>query len=574
MRKGPAARITGIAARWIARIGAALLAALIAAILLAAGVQAGPADPGSGDRGGGDRGATGMDPAPIRNPDLAFGLAGVNDWSVQQPFLDVMKTARPWIAHLPGQWGGWDYERIRRGGYLDTQGWPRALPPGTTALATLVLTDLPADAQGVAGRYVLTHAGRGTLKIEGRARLIRSTPGRMVCDYTPGPGSVLLTITAIAPSDPIHDIRILREDRLALADAGRIFNPDWLDRIRGARGLRFMDWMATNGSALAHARDRPRPDDFSWAPAGVPMEVMIALANTLGAEPWFTLPHLADDDLVREMAELARDGLKPGLRAWVEYSNEVWNWQFPQAAWAEDQGRARWGREHTWVQFYALRAAEVADIWAATFGDPDRLVRVISTQTGWRGLEDQILDAPLVLAEGRAPPAQSFDAYAVTGYFSAGLGSDEKAGMVRGWLAGDDQTALDLATRELRDGSVSGNTGDTLADLTGRIWPHHARVARRHGLRLVMYEGGTHVVGLGAQIDDAALTGFFTRLNYSPQMGALYAELLRAWSGISDAPFNAFVDVLQPSKWGSWGALRHLGDDNPRWRALAAGCAC
>ena len=512
--------------------------------------------------------------SPITNPNLALGLAGVNDWSVQQPFLDVMKTARPWVAHLPGQWGGWDYSRIEAGGYLDADGWPLALPPGTTAISTLVLTDLPTDAEGVAGRYVLTYAGHGTLQLGGRAALVEQTPGQITFDFEPGPGAVMVTVTIIDPVDPIRDIHIVREDRAAALHQGQIFNPDWLQRIRGARMLRFMDWMATNDATLTRAADRPRPDDFTWARNGVPMEVMITLANQLDADPWFTLPHLADDDLVRQLAVLARDGLKPGLRAWVEYSNEVWNWQFAQAHWAEEQGRARWGQEHSWVQYYALRAAEVADIWADVFADPDRLVRVIATQTGWLGLEEQILEAPLVLAEGRPAPVASFDAYAVTGYFSAALGSDEKAAMVRSWLDQGEEAALDLAARELRDGSVSGDAEGTLDHLTGTLWPYHAEVARRHGLRLVMYEGGTHVVGQGKQTEDVALTAFFARLNYAPQMGGLYDTLLGAWAGLTDAPFNAFVDVLQTSKWGSWGALRHLGDDNPRWRVLARGCAC
>ena len=514
-------------------------------------------------------------PAPaITNPNLGFGLAGVHDWAVQQPFLDVMKTARPWIAHLPGQWGGWDYPKIDAGGYLDENGWPLAIPPGTTALTTLVLTDLPTEATTASGRYVLTYTGTGKLLVEGRARIVSEAPGRVVFDYEPGPGAVMLTITLIDPLEPIRDIHIIREDRLARVAGGEIFNPDWLDRIRGSRMLRFMDWMATNDATLAHRRERPKPGDFTWARNGVPMEIMVALANQLDAEPWFTLPHLADDDLVREMAEIARDGLKPGLRAWVEYSNEVWNWQFAQARWAEEQGRARWGEDHSWVQYYALRAAEVVDIWAEVFADPQRLVRVISTQTGWLGLEAQILDAPLVRAEGRPAPARSFDAYAVTGYFAAMLGSDEKRDMLHGWLERGTDVALDLAARELRDGSVSGNRADSLADLTTRLWPYHAGVARQFGLELVMYEGGTHVVGLGAQIEDKALTGFFRQLNYSPQMGGLYADLLRGWASVSDAPFNAFVDVLQPSKWGSWGALRHLGDDNPRWHELARGCQC
>ncbi|TXI00236.1 MAG: hypothetical protein E6Q73_08950 [Pseudorhodobacter sp.] len=519
--------------------------------------------------------------APITNPNLALGLAGVNDWSVQQPFLDIMKTARPWVGHLPGQWGGWDHDDLAAKGYLDANGWPKSLPPDLSALATLILTDLPADAGGMAGRYVLTWEGNGTLALEGRAKVAAAQPGRILFDYTPGDGAVIVTLSAIDPADPIHNIVVVREDRASALADGQIFNPDWLARIRGAKTLRFMDWMATNDSTLSKLADRPKPADYTWARQGVPMEVMLALANELNANPWFTIPHLSEDALVREWATLAHQTLNPGLVAHVEYSNEVWNWQFAQAKWAEEQGKALWKQDGAWVQFYARRAAEVAGIWADVFkDDPARLVRVISMQTGWLGLEEQILDAPLVVAEGRKPPVESFDAYAVTGYFSALLGSDDKALTVKGWLvqsrdadpANPYALANEIAADELRDGSVTGNPEDTLARLLAEVLPYHAAIAADRGLKLVMYEGGTHVVGFGAQIEDAELAAFFEQLNYSSEMGALYAELLAGWRLISDQPFNAFVDVYRPGKWGSWGALRHLGDDNPRWQVLAKGC--
>ena len=129
-----------------------------------------------------------------------------------------------------------------------------------------------------------------------------------------------------------------------------------------------------------------------------------------------------------------------------------------------------------------------------------------------------------------------------------------------------------MAADELRDGRVTGQTEDTLTTLLGQTLPYHASIAADRGLALVMYEGGTHVVGFGAQMEDAELTTFFSQLNYTPEMGALYGELLAGWSLISDQPFNAFVDVYSPGKWGSWGALRHLGDDSPRGHALAKGC--
>jgi hypothetical protein len=529
-------------------------------------------------------------PAPaaltgVTNPNLSMGLAGVNDWSVQQPFLNVMKTARVWTGHLPGQWGGMEYEALLAAGVLDAQGWPVRIPAEVTGLSTLILTDLPADADSVAGRYVLTYAGRGTLKVDGRAQNVVAEPGRVLFDYAPGEGGVIVTLTATDAVDPVHDIVVVRADRADMLASGKLFNPDWLARLRGLSGVRFMDWMATNNATLAHVADRPKPGDFTWARNGVPIEVMVALANELQADAWFTMPHLSDDALVRFYAEYTRDHLDDGLQAWVEYSNEVWNWQFAQAKWAEEQGKLRWGQDQTWVQFYGLRAAEVMDIWTASFGAQAkaRLVRVVAMQTGWQGLEEQILDAPLVVAEGRKPPVDSFDAYAVTGYFSALLGSDNKVALVRGWIKASQGAAKDAshqydlavaqAVAELRDGSVSGDATDSLAQVLGQVLPYQAGVAKARGLRLVMYEGGTHVVGYGAQVDDADLTAFFNHLNYTPEMGLLYGELLAGWAGLTDAPFNAFVDVYRPGKWGSWGALRHLGDDNARWQALARGCS-
>ena len=126
------------------------------------------------------------------------------------------------------------------------------------------------------------------------------------------------------------------------------------------------------------------------------------------------------------------------------------------------------------------------------------------------------------------------------------------------------------AWAEIRDGEVSGDTNDTLADLLDRILPHHVEVAERYGLDLIMYEGGSHVVGLGMMVEDEELTEFFIHFNYTPEMGALYTELIEGWHRLGGTLFNAFADVYSPTKWGSWGTLRHLSDDNPRWDALAA----
>ena len=128
--------------------------------------------------------------------------------------------------------------------------------------------------------------------------------------------------------------------------------------------------------------------------------------------------------------------------------------------------------------------------------------------------------------------------------------------------------ATALAWAEVRNGQESGDMTDTLAALLGEVLPYHKQVADRHGLDLVMYEGGTHAVGIGPMADDEELTEFLIHFNYSEEMGALYSELIAGWYALGGTLFNAYADVYAPSKWGSWGALRHLTDHNPRWDAL------
>lgn len=529
--------------------------------------------------------------AGLANPSLGMGLNGIADWSSQHPFVDVMKTARPWVGHTSDQWGAFSTEALLAGGYLDEYGWPLALPDGAKALEAFILTDQPEGATHLRGRYVLRYTGTGVIRVVGRADNVRYDYGKREVrfDVTPGDGPVALSLLETDPADPLRDITVVREDQLALHELGVIFNPLWIDKVADLRVIRFMDWMFTNGAPQITWQDRPLPQDATYVWRGVPVEVMVALANQIGADPWVNMPHMADDGYIRGFAAYMRDHLAPELHAHVEYSNEVWNFMFPQTAWVRDQALALWGDDagdDAWMQFAGLRAAQMADIWRAEFaGQEQRLQIVVGTHTGWPGLEEPLLMAPLALEHGQltAPPATRFDAYAVTGYFGYELGGEDQQDTVLGWIdtsaaiarakavetGTDPETylaahrhdlAFDLAAEALRQGSLGDLLRDTL--------PYHARVAARHDLRLVMYEGGTHVVGQGAAVENDALTEFFIGFNYSPQMGALYDELLSGWTAAGGTLFNAFVDVAAPSKWGSWGALRHLDDATPRWDAL------
>lgn len=537
----------------------------------------------------------------LENPSLAFGLDGISDWSTQHPFLNIMKTARPWVGHVDGNWGALQMEDLARRGLLDAHGYPRRLPAEAQVLESFVLTDQPPEATDMASRYRIRWKGEGRLTVRGRGQTTRGAPGASAqkneiwFTYTPGEGLVSIAIESTDPNGTgayIRDIEILREDHIPLYEAGAVFNPAWIERIANARSLRFMDWMITNGSPVTSWPSRPREAHFSYAWRGVPAELILRLANKVGADPWICMPHAADDGYVRAFAQLTQAKLDPRLKAYVEYSNELWNHIFPQTGWVAQKADARWNVQgDSWMQFAGLRAAEVMQIWSQVFDDEakERLVRVMGVHTGWPGLEEPFLNAPLAVAEGLSAPRESFDAYAVSGYFGFDLGLEEEGlPAVRRSIAksvarakegaratGLQRRALEEEIRDVKFDAAFREVAQMLSsgsfqELTETLWPYHAARAAELGMTLVMYEGGTHVTPHGAAIDDEELVAFFTAFNYTPEMGALYEALLRHWHALGGQMFNAFVDVAPPSKYGSWGALRHLQDDNPRWDALMA----
>jgi hypothetical protein len=521
-------------------------------------------------------------------PALGMGLNGISDWSTQHPFIDLMKSARPWVGHLPDQWGGVDAEAMELGGYLDENGWPILFPPNVEKLETFVLTDQPEEGAHLAGTYVVTYEGSGTVSVGGLGKRPVASGREIRFRYTPGGGLVSIAIEKTDPNDPIRNIRVFREDHVDLIEAGVLFNPDWIAKIQDLRVVRFMDWMATNGSPISAWGERPVVSDYTYARRGVPLEVMLALANQIGADPWFTMPHLADDTYVRNFAKMVLEGLDTRLHSYVEYSNEVWNFIFPQAQWAQAEAEPRWGdAEAGWMQFYGLKAALVMNQWSDIWGDQaGRLVRVFAAHTGWPGLEQAALHGEQATEELGADPADSFDAYAITGYFGHDIGAEEHAARLLKWI--DDSEAEAIAAGEaeglrrvaLRE-FVKTRRFDTaypalanhlqanaVTELVEDLFPKHAEAAEAEGLTLIMYEGGTHVVATGPLADDERVTEFLTSFNYRPEMGDLYMSVMEGWLRAGGVLFNGFVDVAPPSKWGSWGALRHLSDSSPRWDAL------
>ncbi len=485
-------------------------------------------------------------------------------------FIDTFKLSSPWVSGTP--WAPdrdpvWDDGRPLD---LDEHGWVRSLLPDQIARTAMLTGPL---ATRPAGRYVVLYEGRGEMQYTGAATLVESGPGRDVLDVDPS-GEIALNVVAVDPDDHLRNIRVIMpggvyEDDphtwVAAADPERpgylsfeehydelVFHPDFLKSLEGYASVRFMNWMLTNDSTVAEWGDRPLPDDARWTVDGVPIEVMVDLANRLGFDPWFTLPHLATDDYVREFAGLVASQLADGLTPYVEYSNEVWNTQFAQNEYARDRGTALGLASDPFTavaEYYALRASEVFTIWEEELGD------------GFRAVVGSMTSEPdeasrRILESGDM--ARLADVLAVGGYF----------GFQANWSSRCDLIAamsLDDLFAFLEDEEIPG-TVEGLGVQAG--------IADEHGLALAVYEGGQHLRGNNCEGDAAKADQIgllFDAANRDPRMKDLYLDFFAA---VEAAGVDLFAHYTNTGAWtpfGRFGAREYLDQtraEAPKYDAI------
>ncbi len=511
----------------------------------------------------------------LENPTLSYNLNGVADYEQNMQFLNLMDMARPWIGHLSGRWGGMSYTELADQGYTDENGWITHIPDGTWGVGTIwTWADQPDSADERKGVYVLSYEGEGTLELGGDARIISQQDGQIVFENMKGE-SLILNIKATDPNgtgDYIRDIEIVAEKNLDLYEAGQIFNPDWLEIIKDARELRFMPWNGAVNPNLVDASDLSDAGDF-WRGSGAPVEYMVQLANEVGAEPWFTMPYLANEDYIRRFAEYVRDNLDPGLKVHVEYANEAWNPAFKSTQWAGQQSKAEWG-EWAHLDYYAKKSVETAQIWDEVFGtqSEDRLSHVLSSQAGNPWVTKRLLNPEAWERndpDGYVDPATIFDELAITTYFGSSAVGDSvlREDLISRILASPEDAA-DYLTAQLLNPEYKSSIPRTKA-----LWEQHAELAHEAGLRLTAYEGGQHVhhsfavSGLTVE-QQQVLDAFFTNYVRSEDMAKLYQASWDAWKDVADGPYMQLGEVSNISKYGSWGLLNFLTDSTPRSELL------
>lgn len=470
------------------------------------------------------------------SPRLGINLAGPADWNTELPFRDVFRLSRAWISQREGEaWGkGPALE-------LDEHGWIRRLQPNCfaeTPLCTIEGGHYPS------GDWTVHWEGEGKLELS-KGQVMARGEQTMTVRIDASGGGFFLRVRETNPADPIRRIRVLTPHSTVEAVEKNPWRESFLNRWSGVTCLRFMDFQETNNSHQKRWSDRPRPEDATYTRAGIPVELLCDLANRLGADPWFCLPHEADDDYVRQFARLVKQRLSPARKIYVEYSNEVWNGQFAQHRYAAQRGQDLGFAEKTWEaawRFTAHRSVEIFAIWEQELGGRERLVRVLPSQAANAFAARQIT--------GWKESGRQADALAIAPYLSMNIpveGKKLRAAEVEQWTVDE---FLDYVEREALPESIQ--------------WMEaNRKVADQYGLKLLAYEAGQHFVGIQGAENRESLTKLLHAANAHPRMRDIYARYYAGWERQGGDLLCHFSSVGKWSKWGSWGLLQH-DDDDPR----------
>lgn len=493
---------------------------------------------------------------PTPKPGLGTNLTQVTDYGRELPFVDVFKTARPWISQTQG--GAWGQGPALQ---LDSNGWPLSFQTGQYVETIMLDNALEDQAHYPSGQYTLLYDGEGTIQFDLQsASIVSQTPGRMVVNVPPGQNGVFLMVTATNPANHLRNIRFIMPGYESTY-ATQPFNPVFVQKLSGYRVLRFMEWLLTNGSTVQNWSDRALPSDYTYCLRGVPLEVIVQLANTTGLTPWLNIPAQASDDYVSHFVSLVSQQLSPSLKFYLEYSNETWNGSFSQSAWIQNQGLAMgFSTDRTLAGFFytSYRSAAIFRLAAAALASPSQIIRVIPAQAVNSWLSDQMLNFQNTFANA--------DVLAIAPYFNC----DDTASGGFGML-GDPATASQVDAM-----TVDQIVNIELAHVNGcsfSAMKSSAAVASKYGLRLVAYEGGQSLVGFNGAENDGTMTTLFKAANRSPRMTTVYAQYLNNWVTAGGDMFVHYSDVTAFTRYGSWGSLEYQDQDPataPKYQALVS----
>lgn len=483
--------------------------------------------------------------SPINRPVFGVNLAGYADWVPTIPFNDLMKQSRPWIYDYSKDENAEKPEMDRMGN------WKPVAGKKPFAMLASSRTKCPA------GLYVITWEGKGKIGLNGLAakdgKVKKEESNRLEVEFTDAP-NIVLQILECDEKNPVRNLHcFLPGTEKDPSHFNKLYYKDYHGMFST---IRFMDWMETNSSEQEKWENRPVPEQQSFRKSqghgGVPVEYMVEFANLTHANPWFCMPHKADDEYVRNFAKIVKEKLDPKLKAYIEYSNEIWNTApaFQQTAYAVTKATElglTTDSKAPYAAWYGKRSVEIFKIWEEVFGGKDRLVRVCA---GWAIGADRCkpkLDAYEL--------GKNCDALAIAPY--AGFNADVKK---------------DLDTTKPDPAAVIAATEQQITEKMSKRVAEIAALAKEYNIRLIAYEGGINYTAPRKLQNDKNVEAFIGTISRDPKIEECMEKYLRAWYSNAGDLMCLFSDYGAPSKYGTYGNLGEFpgqpDSEAPKRRAI------
>jgi hypothetical protein len=532
-----------------------------------------------------------LPPGGVRGK-VGQNVSGLSDYDRQMVYINAAKTMRPFGSIAKP----WDPATA---GPVGPDGWP------TGDFGVTMFTEGTLHWNGV---YHFSAKGK-VERIEAYSCPCRVVAGSIRYDEAAGrtyaeiesvakPGqSAQMHLRFINTDGGLKDLKLIRPGYTEADDARHVFTNEFLALLRqlNAGVLRAMDWQRINGSTVSKWSERATRDDPTYSDRpGAPLEDFIQLCNTAGADFWLNIPHMADDDYVRQAATLARDTLDPKLFVWVEYSNELWNTAggFNQSKWNQQQataeftaGDTRYDPKNITVRGWqrtGKRTAEIGQIFRQVFAEKGQANRVRVVLCGQSGYPEVVETSAKWISQNVGPLNEHVYAVAVAPYFGSDKYWDKRTDLtVDSYLAPGYTWQVDQ--RDKSGKTIKGpdnkpltetrtEPGVFLMDRAEGVMrgPKLARLfelARREKIKACCYE-----MGLGLGSSDASKEAKMA-VNRDPRLLEPTQRYLELW--FAGAPDVADVACwfTAASRWhgkGSYGATDDVKDLNvPKVRAIA-----
>ena len=489
----------------------------------------------------------GLAPRPaVAGMKAGTNLSSVSYFSTEWAFADAVKMSKPWMTRTVGG-SEWDSGKGDSGSNKipkDSNGWPLYAPFTVDGTKHYPHTQFPCFQNGA-----------WTLKIDGKGKVRVTGPGFKATTYsltTSGTKTFTLNFSGVTynanplTTDSYPSIRIdvlestsgdaIRNVRMLMpgqATATSAFHQKFKASLAPYSAIRFMDWGRTNNNGITSWSSRTVKGHYTQGKnTGVAYEWMAELCNELDKDLWVCVPHAASDDYVRNMARLLRDNVESGRKIYLEYSNEVWNYEFKQWGWVNSNISG-----DNQAKKYGLRSKQVFDLFTSEFSAntsrgtaSQRLVRVLAGQAANKA----------ILKDALSVAGSSTDAIAIAPYFGRGI---KPTDISSGIPSVDTLLKVDYWNK--------------LAEARLRT-SEHQTLAQSMGKKLLCYEGGQHYLGRDGAGDNSALTQRLVEANRSAQMRNVYRfTYLPDLASRGVSLFMQYSNCTKPSKYGSWGALEY-----------------